>query len=165
MNELEARMAAYQSYINRFMKEGEWYWSRFKVYLSLNSGAIVVLGALIKPYVASVLDAPPDLWVLSSVVAFVGIRLSNTWKAANADGERWQNVIREQLCKTEAVLAEKHGLPDLELFLLIDRCHREDKSLDVMSINIGLAKFFVIVWWLTLIVSFVLFLVSVLVRV
>jgi len=78
----------YELYINRHFKEGDWYWSRFKIYLSLNTG-IVVEGILLKDFLKDIpFNAPIFLWIISSVLFFVGIYLAKVWHKLSEDGRR-----------------------------------------------------------------------------
>jgi len=136
----------YELYINRHMKEGDWMWSRFKIYLSLNTGIVLVVGWLFKDYIDTLpYDAPALLWIISLVLFSVGAYLAWVWKRVNEDGCHWQRIIDEEIAGLEPQLFEKGGL-----YSRIVKEDEETKSKknkkDVARVNIGLARFSFYLW-------------------
>jgi len=142
----------YELYINRHFKEGDWYWSRFKIYLSLNTGIVAVEGILLKDFLKDLpFNAPIFLWIISSVLFFVGIYLAKVWQKVAADGHRWQLIIVRRISELEPQLFEE----GVGLYTAIRREYEETnvrkaKEEDVTDINIRLARFFFCLWVIAL---------------
>lgn len=145
----------YKLYINRHFKEGDWYWSRFKIYLSLNTGIVVLAGLLFKEYLDKLpFDAPVWLWIINSVLFGVGIQLARVWKKVDEDGRRWQLIIDKCIAALEPELFEKgNGLYTSILNEYKKTKDRMKSVEDVSDINVRLAKLFFWLWVIALGVS------------
>jgi len=144
----------YELYINRHFKGGDWYWSRFKIYLSLNTGIVVIAGLLFKEYLDKLPFDTPFLWIINSVMFGVGIQLARVWKKVNEDGRRWQLIIDEYIAALEPELFEEgNGLYTAILKEYKKTKGQKGKEEDVADINIRLARFFFWLWVIALGVS------------
>lgn len=145
----------YELYINRHFKEGDWYWSRFKIYLSLNTGIVVVEGILLKGFLKDLpFNAPIFLWIISSVLFIVGIYLAKVWQKISKDGRRWQLLIDKYISKLEPQLFEEGGgLYTAIINEYIKKKEQKGKEEDVTDINIRLARFFFWLWVIGIILS------------
>jgi hypothetical protein len=143
----------YKLYINRHMKEGDWMWSRFKIYLSLNTGVVVLVGLLFKEYLDKLpFNAPIWLWVISFVLFIVGAYLANVWQRVCEDGCRWQRIIDEHIAALEPELFGKGGLYTT-IVKKDEETKCQKKEQDVARVNIRLAQFFFWLWVISLVVS------------
>ena len=143
----------YRLYVERVMKEGEWLWARFNIYLSLNTGMAVITGVLLENYLADLpFDVPFGLWGLCCVVCLVGVWVAYSWQRVNEDSLYWQSFIIRLLADFERNLfPEQNGLyaaiwqdayPDGKLV-----------SKDVGAIKVPLACFFRWLWTAAFVLS------------
>jgi len=155
----------YELYINRHMKEGDWMWSRFKIYLSLNTGVVALAGLLFNPYLDKLpFNAPVCLWVISSVLFFVGAYLANVWVRVNKDGFRWQRIIDEHIAALEPQFFENGGLYTT-IVKRDDETKVQKKDQDIARVNIRLARFFFWLWVIALGVSILFLILTLICRV
>lgn len=136
----------YELYVQRIMKEGDWIWSRFKIYLGFNSGVIAIMGFITRPYLsgeATIL--PARTLVVVYMLSLIGFVFSVAWYLVNADGAKWQNVMRKKLVEVERGLFKK---TDYALFKEIDEVYEASspKRDNVIQLNAWIPCLFAFVW-------------------
>ena len=138
----ETYLKVYELYVQRAIQEGNWYWSRFRIYLSLNAGIFVAVGFLVKEDLVDVPKMPGRTVIVMIAVSLVGAYLSKAWESVAVDGAHWQDVIHEHLAAIENKL-ETEGV---NLFSDIREKGEADPSRDVVEISRSVARFFKILW-------------------
>lgn len=140
------------------MHEGDLIWSRFKIYLSLNIGAIAVIAFFLKEFIDKLHQSPPWLWLVILGVSIIGRYLSITWESVNADGGRWQLHIDERIANLEKRMNEE-GVT-LYSDILSEYYSTKEKQIDVTDTNVRLANFFASLWLILSLLSLVVFFVT-----
>lgn len=110
----------YELYIQRIMKEGDWFWRRYNICFAVNSGAFIVAGYMWKPFLEnkSNLYLPQHIRLLTVGVAVLGIAFSFCWYLMTLDGHRWQDTMSKVLSNIESRIFREIGEDkiDKELF-------------------------------------------------
>jgi hypothetical protein len=148
----------YKLYINRHMKEGDWIWVRFQLYLSLNVGAVALIGILLKEFLTQLpFDVPIWLWFFNSVVFLIGAYLARAWKKVCEDGARWQFVIDRHIAEIEsAIFKNGEGLYST----IVKEWKLSQEKEDVVDISSKVANFFFGLWISGFVLSTIFFIIS-----
>ncbi|MEW6240065.1 MAG: hypothetical protein AB1564_04585 [Chloroflexota bacterium] len=144
----------YELYLQRIMKEGDWYWTRFNIFMTLNIGALAALGFVFKDHLVDIASIPISMWLATAGIATVGFQLSKAWKAISVNGRFWQATMTSELAQIESILNQAH----VDLFSRIDNIDKEtrNKKVDVVDTSTKVANFFSIIWLAILLISVIL---------
>jgi len=134
----------YELYIQRVVKEGDLVWSRFKIYLGFNSGALVAVGVLLRDVFkgGASFDVGLHTGLAVIVLCIAGVVLSVAWVMVNRDGRWWQSVMNEEVRKVEASIYQDQNRG---LYTAIIE-GGSGRWQDVVSVNVYTAWFFVFAW-------------------
>jgi hypothetical protein len=152
----EACLKMYELYVRRISEEGDWYRSRFRIYLSLNAGLLLAFIFLFKEELKAFELVPLTTAILMAILGIVGFYLSKAWRVVARDGAGWQRFIHERLAKIEAALQ----LEAVTLFrdIVTESGTGNYPRGDVMAVNRKVAALFAWVWlFLTAMAAGVLF--------
>jgi hypothetical protein len=137
----------YDLYLQRVIKEGDFIWSRFKIYFSFNSGALLVIGFFIKPYFnisQKILDIPDYLFYLIVFLNSIGFLFSLAWFLINLDGMKWQKLMNNIITGVENFIFKEDNYA---LYININKNLKKTKWVfDVVTINLYIAGLFSIIW-------------------
>lgn len=154
-NEAQNRLLKlYELTSQRIIHEHNLIWSRFKVYLSLITGTILLLGFFLKDCVKNQIYPHWTILLTITFICWIAFLLSWAWEKVNKDGEYWQKVLRDNLSKIEKNLS----VNDLGFYSISMSIHETDKKrVDTVRVNIFVARFSKIRWFvLGLLSSFLL---------
>jgi len=142
----------YKLYVERHMKEGDWMWTRFRLYLSLNVGAVALVGIVLKDFLEKLpFDVPLWLWVFNCIAFLIGAYLARAWQRVCEDGARWQLVIEKHIAALEpALFQEGNGLYTA---IVGEKISIQQ---DVADISSRIARFFSILWLVGFVLSLIL---------
>src|SRR5690348_15256970 len=100
---VKAKLKVYEIYVNRISKEGDFFWTRFKIYFGFNAGAFLSLGFLIKPYIekASLNGISTSTSLVGVFLSLIGIIITWVWYLITKDGCRWQSVMNTVIAGIE----------------------------------------------------------------
>ena len=141
----ENEIKIYELYLQRVLKEYDLNWTRFKIYFGFNSGVLVAVGFIVKPYIYPTLPSIPDqiLWA-TILLSLIGIMFSFAWLLVNIDGRKWQNFMNKLLEDVEDSLFENSGCA---LYKQINMTYSNYKyKIDVVDINLYIVGVFFIIW-------------------
>lgn len=79
----------YEIYIQRLMKEGDWFWTRYNISFAINSGALVIIGYMLRPSIEDNNYISNNTTILAIVASVFGILFSLSWYLLAVDGHRW----------------------------------------------------------------------------
>jgi len=138
----------YELYIQRMVKECDLIWSRFKIYFGFESGILLVVGFIFRPYLGTpCFNIPTHLLSLIKVLCFVGMIFSFIWFLIQMDGRRWQLCIDKVIAKVEDSIFDDE---DLALYKAIFKAYKEYKlwklQIDVVSVSLFVPWLFFISW-------------------
>ena len=71
----QAQLKAYELYITRLIKEGEWYWARFNIFLGVNTAAFAAVGFFLRDDFRKFEETPLGVSCAVAIVAFAGFVL------------------------------------------------------------------------------------------
>lgn len=114
----------YKMYAERLKTEGDWIWSRFQIYMTLNTAAFAAIGLI---FGNMKLDfSAEDLVRLAIIVAtsILGRQLAIEWTNVNRDGRFWQNVFTWHAAQIERKLQRDA----VDLYQYIDSFEMPSKS-------------------------------------
>ena len=140
----DLEVSIYIKYIERIMQQHDLIWSTFKVYLTVNSGAVLVIGFLYKDKISvENFSISNYLIFVSCIVAVFGIGFSICWFLANKDQFLWQNFIEEITIK-----AEDHIFSDPDNYALYKNIRKRaaPRKIDVAQINQYVSILFILMW-------------------
>ena len=106
----------YKIYFERLQKEGDFIWSRFKLYMTIKSAALAAIVIILRD---SDLDSNFNILTrmpLVAIVSFLGFRVALEWSRINEEGRYWENVFTHFLARIERRINSK----DVNLFRFID---------------------------------------------
>ena len=174
----------YELYFERFSKEADLIWLRFKNYLWFNTALFVAIGFFLQLFRNEETIFEIDAWIWISLCAFssIGIIFSILFNNVNKDGKRWQLIIDEEIRKIENKLFRNRGRQkNMGLYTrILDEYTNQyigesilekneyrvkpclqtwfgnKKPIDVVDINITTSKIFGIIWSILVIIFFVL---------
>lgn len=143
----ENEIKIYELYLQRIMKEGDWNWARFKIYFGFNSGALIVMGFLLKPYLSTTFqNIPNQLLGIIIILSFIGLFFSISWFFVNLDGRKWQNLMNNVIEKLEFFIFEEK---ECALYGQIIANYNTNKiKIDVVDINLYIVFIFLFIWLL-----------------
>jgi hypothetical protein len=149
----------YKLYIKRHMKEGDWMWTRFQLYLSLNIGAVALVGILLKDFLEKLpFNVPLWLWAFNCVVFIIAAYLARAWQRVCEDGARWQLIIDKRIAALEpALFQEGEGLYTV---IVREGTTTLSSQRDVANISSRIARLFFILWLVSFVLSLILFVVT-----
>lgn len=83
----------YKIYIDRIRQEGDWIWSRFKLYVTLNTAAFGAIGLVFREvkFDASISDIAKIITIFG--ISFVGRQIALEWTNVIKQGIFWENVF------------------------------------------------------------------------
>jgi hypothetical protein len=145
---LEEELKIYEIYVQRIMKECDLIWSRFKIYFGFNSGALIIIGFLLKPYISTLSDISDVLLCILKSLSFLGILFSIAWFLINRNGRKWMLFMNDVLGKVEGTIFEKE---DCALYKQINKEYPPQTKLyefkgDTMDISCYISILFIIIW-------------------
>jgi hypothetical protein len=100
----------YDLYLQRWAKEADLIWSRFKIYFSFNSIIFVAMGFILKPYIdtkpSDISSIPNFIWWVLLFLSILGCICSIAWFLICKSGRHWQLVIDEVIIEVEKDIFE-----------------------------------------------------------
>ena len=139
-SENDELLKIYELYLNRMAKEGEYYWSRFNSYLTLNTGALVVTGYFLQGREGVFTEA--NIWLLGfiALIAAFSLGLSSSWMDAGKYGSENRSVISRKLIEIE----QQMSISGSDLYSCFLR-HKYDCP-NIVETNIYIARLFSVLW-------------------
>jgi hypothetical protein len=143
-SEHEVELKMYDLYVQRHIAEANVMWSRFKIYLSLNSGVLLVIGFFLEGFTSNLGRIPWVLWALFLGLSLMGWYVGEAWERISADSRRWQLLISESIGEMEKVLLGEGG----GLYTNILKEYESTKGVkeDAADTSIRVATFFKRIW-------------------
>lgn len=147
----------YEAYLQRIQKEYDLIWSRFKIYFGFNSGLLVIIGYILRPYFTeNCFNSPDCILQLTSILGVIGLIFSLAWHSVNVNGNKWQNFFNERIKELEQVLFDnlKYALHHR-----IDEKGEKKESffdIDVVHVNTRLSSIFMVIWLFIIILPLIL---------
>jgi hypothetical protein len=152
----------YELYLQRWAKEADLIWSRFKIYFGFNSIIFVVIGFILKPYIEEtprdITFIPNFIWLVLLFLSILGCICSIAWFLINRSGRLWQLVIDKALIAIENDIFENPK--EKALYKKINENYdfgsewwQVWKRLDVMDINNYLSITYTIVFVVLIVCS------------
>ncbi|MBI3714698.1 MAG: hypothetical protein HY255_01740 [Betaproteobacteria bacterium] len=135
-------LKVYELNINRIMKEGDWYWLRFSLFLSLNLGGLAALGFLMKEYLNSFPNVSTGLFAIIEMFLVAAIGLALMWEAMVVEGGKWQAFFVKQLAAVESELNFKErGIDTFTLIHNLDT-HKKKEADSIVATSVLVARCF-----------------------
>lgn len=148
-NARDEEIKIYELLCQRIMKAYDQMSSHFSLYLSFNTGGLVVFGFLVQPHLGGK-EVPSLLVQILSVVCFFGFLFTLAWLFIMRDDRRWQLLINKVLGNVE-----RHIFEDKEsaLYTKINEEYspetkplRDWRQPDATDINIVTPAIFLFIW-------------------
>ena len=144
----------YEAYLQRIQKEYDLMWSRFKIYFGFNSGLLVIIGYILRPYFTDkCFNAPDCILFLTFFLGCIGLIFAFAWLSININGNKWQDFFNKMIKQLEIKL-----FTDLKYALhyriLNDGVKKHSLfDIDVVKINVYISIGFVIIWYSVIVIS------------
>jgi hypothetical protein len=85
------------------MKEGDWFWARYNISFTINSGTLIIIGYMPRPSIKSNNYISDNIRFLALAASLLGILFSLSWYLIALDGERWQAVRSDKHIQSGSV--------------------------------------------------------------
>lgn len=138
MSEKQQYIDIYRLYAERAFQEGNWIWSRFKIYMTLNAAAFAAAGLIFRDIDFSTLqDLGQKEWTESiepavkilfiSIIAYIGQQQARNWASVSVQGQMWENIFHWHLAQIE----KKLDMSKVDLFTYLDQCEKPGFTTDL----------------------------------
>ena len=116
----------------------------FEIYLTINSGVIIAIGAITKNHYDSLDKLEVSRLILVFIISLVGLVLSDAWRDIADDNINWQFFFTEKLSEIESSI----NIKELSLYTDILKKTGGNPTLpnDVLAVNKRVAMFFIYLW-------------------
>lgn len=106
----------YKIYIDRLNREGDWIWSRFRIYMTINTALIAAIGLIIRSVEFSDITSLLFNSIMILVVSIIGYSFSKEWSTVSTEGQYWESMMTHFVARIESKL----DLDEVTLYQYID---------------------------------------------
>ena len=109
-------------YVERLKVEGDWIWSRFKIYMTLNTGIFAAIGLLVRDLTFDFSSGDIAKLAIISGASLLGWQIAIQWLNVNVQGRFWENVFTWHAAQIE----KKINMESIDLYQYIDSFEQSD---------------------------------------
>lgn len=112
----------YKIYYERLKAEGDWIWSRFKIYMTLNTGAVAAIGLLFRDFRFDLSTGDFTRLIILLGVSIIGRQLALEWKNISIQSRFWESVLTWHVAEIERKIDKEA----VDLYLYLDNCEKSE---------------------------------------
>ena len=147
----------YEAYSNIKMHEGRMFWERFKIFLSINVGAIAILGFILKLNTHNISWMEVVYLLLIALLCMIGFKLGCYWEKITINSKTWHDKTHEKIINLEDLM----NIPGADMFRHLDKVYtnlpKDEPSTVDIAINISafFKKIWLLAFWMSIIIAII----------